>query len=147
MSKEIVTYNDHIYQKLEVEETEPNSGRYKILNRTSMTVYGVLDDEANYNEAEDLVNNFSFSPYKNNIIMVLSGAGIFKVLSTLTSLHEANYKSRFEAVLDVIKEVGFCSEKPYIDNGKIHFDIEKYNGDKDTMYLSGYTNDVIVIGE
>lgn len=146
MSKEIVTYNDHIYQKLEVEETEPNSGRYKVLSRTSLTVHGVLDDEATYNEAEDMINKFTFTPRNNSMVMVLHGPEFYKIFSTVT-LHTANYKTRFEAILEAINEIGFCRLPPFERDGKIQFDIETWAGEKQTLYLEGYTDKVIVIGE
>lgn len=146
MSQKIITYDNHRYQEVEVEESPPDSGRYQILNRTPMTVYGVLDDEALYNETESLVNDFVFGSSVNSIILRLSGKNVNEILTTLVAFGQPAYTTRFEAVLNIIKKVGIITKKPYAVNEKIYFPIETYDGINDVLVLEEYASRLIIIG-
>lgn len=150
MSQEIITYDKHKYQKLEVEESAPNSGRYHILDRTPMTVYGVLDDEAIYNETESLVNNFVFDSELKSTMLRLSGKNISKIFTTLRALASTDnqsYKARFDAVLAVIREMKvIITSKPYAHNDKIYFPIQAEDGETDILILEEYTSSLIIVG-
>lgn len=147
MSQKIVTYDNHQYQSLEIEETATGSGRYKILHRESKTVYGVLDDEAVRNETESLVKDYTSSLKAESMIMVLSteDGKIYEVLSTLFALHASNYDSCFEAILDIIKKNGIVKSKPYLSDNKIYFEMELPDESQTMMTLQGYTSQVIVV--
>lgn len=148
MSKKIITYDNHKYQELEIEETVAGSGRYKVQSRLKKTIYGVLDDEAIYNETESLVNDYISALGTESMVMLLSSqdtTDIYEVLSTLFALHASNYKSGFDAVLDIIKNVGVIASKPYKADNKIYFDVELYSGVNIVVTLQGYTSKVIVV--
>lgn len=147
MSKTIVTYDDHKYQKLEIEETVAGSGRYTIQSRTSLTVYGVLDDEAVRNETKALVTNYVAALGTESMIMLLSDQDgkFYGVFSTLFALHAVNYESCFEAILSVIDKIGIVISKPYKIDNKIYFEMETYDGTTLTLILQGYTSKTIVV--
>lgn len=147
MSQKIITYDNHQYQELEIEETAAGSGRYRVQSRESKTVYGVLDDEALYNETESLVNDYVSSLRTESMIMLLTSENnsVCEVLSTLFALHSSNYKSCFDAVLDVIKRVGIITSKPYEADNKICFEVELFDKTTTIITLQGYTSQVIVV--
>lgn len=145
MSKTIVTYDNHIYEQLELEEVTQDSGRYKVVSRKPLTVYGTLDDEASYNKAEDLLNTYTFGGGSNTMFLILEGAGITKIFSTIR-VHGINYSNRFDAVLDQIKQIGFLTAEPYAINDVIYFEIETYDGSQDVLTLKSCVNDIAVIG-
>lgn len=147
MSQKIITYDNHQYQELEVEETAAGSGRYRVQSRELKTVYGVLDDEALYNETESLVNDYVSSLRTESMIMLLTSEdnSVCEVLSTLFALHSSNYKSCFDAVLDVIEKVGIITSKPYEADNKIYFEVELFDETTTIITLQGYTSQVIVV--